>query len=327
MKTILVNASAAKTGGAATVVRSFYNAIDEAADSRFVLVCGLSGLPKKKNVNVIPISTSGFWTFIFSTVLIGVLVLWFRPKRILSFNNLNYIFSKSNGISFFHQSKLFGKKYPQRKLLFYDWVIKIFLLKNFWVVQSRLVKEQLISKYPALNGRVTVAWPGFEIPKPSKHLPYIPEIVKGIFPVSSDSPHKNIGLFWQLHEVFETLDIHVVSLLGRYNSRDLPNYHHLEELPRDILFEIYQKMDFLLFTSLEETVGLPIFEFLQTGKPAFVYAAPYAEYYYQYFSRPKNLILFNSVEDFKVKFIDYRHTALSLEDYSKGEWPKVFELL
>jgi hypothetical protein len=327
MKTILVNASAAKIGGAATVIDSFLNHIDENESISYIVICGIGNLKQKKNVKFIRLTTVGIWSFLFSVWFIWILVFRFRPDKIISFNNLNAHGIGKAGVTYFHQPKLLNWNYSQPKLYLYDWVIKHFLLQNSWVVQSTLVQQQLIAKYPALKGKVTVSWPGFEVPETSKDLPDIPKNITGIFPVTSDSPHKNIRMFWQLHEVFQSLDIHVASLLGRHNSPDRPNYHHLKAVPRDVLFGIYEQMDFLVFTSLEETVGLPVFEFLQSGKPAFVYAAPYAEYYYHHFSQPNNLILFDSVADFKDKFISYRQTPSSQNDFSKGEWYKVFDLL
>ncbi len=326
MKKILINASAAKIGGASTIVRSFYSNLDDSDQVNFILICGLKDLPYQKNVRIIPLSTSGIWSILFSALGIGLFKLWFRPNKIISFNNINYIFSKSRGITFFHQSKLFLEKQSQSKLFIYDWIIKNFLLQNYWVVQSEHVAQQFIAKYPSLQGRTTVAWPGFYIPE-TIQKPALPPQIKGIFPATSVSRHKNLDLFWQLHEVFSDLNIHVATLLANQDVPQKSHYHHLNPLSTAEIFGAYKDLDFMVFTSTEETVGLPIFEFLQTGKPVFVYAAPYAVYYYEYFSRPKNLVLFNSVEDFKVQFLAYNNLPSNRFDYSNGEWYKVFELI
>lgn len=326
MKKILINASAAKIGGASTIVRSFYSKLDDSDQVNYILICGLKDLPYKKNVRIIALSTSGIWSILFSALGIGLFNLWFRPNKIISFNNINYIFSKSSGITFFHQSKLFLEKQSQPKLFIYDWIIKHFLIQNSWVVQSEHVAQQLIAKYPSLNGKTTAAWPGFHIPETIQQ-PALPSQVKGIFPVTSVSHHKNLDLFWQLHEVFADLNIHVATLLANQDVPQKSHYHHLKPLSRKEIFGVYTHLEFMVFTSREETVGLPIFEFLQTGKPVFVYAAPYAVYYYEYFSKPENLILFNSVEDFRAQFLAYNNLPSNRHDYSDGEWYKVFDLI
>ena len=326
MKNVLINASAAKIGGASTIVRSFYSKLDDSDQVNYILICGLKELPDKKNVKVIPLSTSGIWSILFSALRIGLFNFWFRPSKIISFNNINYLFSKSKGITFFHQSKLFLEKPNQLKLYIYDWIIKHFLLQNSWVVQSEHVAQQLTAKYPSLHGKTTVAWPGFHIPE-TIQIPDLPSHIKGIFPVTSVSHHKNLDLFWQLHEAFAELNIHVATLLADQDVPQKSHYHHIKPLPSAEIFGIYKLLDFMVFTSTEESVGLPIFEFLQTGKPVFVYAAPYAVYYYEYFSRPENMILFNSAEDFKAQFLACNNLSSNRFDYSRGEWYKVFDLI
>jgi hypothetical protein len=104
-------------------------------------------------------------------------------------------------------------------------------------------------------------------------------------------------------------------------------FKNIGKISRGCLFKVYQKVDFLIFSSTEETVGLPIFEFLQTGKPAFVFAAPYAVYLHKQFNSPSNFVLFSSVEDFKKKFLNHISEFNNRMDYSIGEWDKILSLL
>lgn len=335
MKTILINASAAKTGGALTILKTFLENLPKSGSRRYVVLSPLSNERNEANIGYIQISTQGIGTIFFTTLGILYYILKYKPKKVISFNNINTPFYPSRGITYFHQLKAL-KEYKDLKIKIYDFIITTFLKENTFIVQSELVKELFLKKYPIHPIKVISCWPGFSIPETVSLPPSISSIFNentnrniGLLPIAFNSLHKNVQILHSLEEFFQANNCIIISLFDEGSS---PFKNHdviinIGGVSREILFELYNRIDFLVFTSRDETVGLPVFEFMQTGKPAFVYQAPYAEGFYQQFSHPDNFILFGDEKAFKDLFLQKINTKATPFRYSEGEWNKINDLL
>lgn len=328
MNYILVNASAAVTGGAETIINAFVDSLDlysNDRDIKFVVISQLTfNVSNKERFIFIKKSTNGLRTLWFTTVGILRYQIKYRTNKVLSFNNINSVYTGYQGINYFHQLKLIDNSPTELKLLLYSTVIRFFNHRNTFIVQSEFVKDLFQKKYKKNAAKIVVSWPGFVKPDYLKVSNINDHKITGLIPYSYDAPHKNLDLALQLAIFFSSEDVEVFTLLD-FSKAD--NFVDLGNKSKVELFKMYETCDFLLFTSLSETVGLPIFEFLQTGKPAFVYAADYAVAFYEQFNKPINFILFRDAADFERLFLQNINVRAPFYDYSKGEWDKIIDLL
>lgn len=335
MKTILINASAAKTGGAETIIRTFVDVLGSFPEHRYVIISPISFCKTNPNMKFVRIKTSGVFTVLFSTIGIFIFQLLYRPYKIISFNNLNSIFTPKKGITYFHQPKALNPKYRSLKIKTYDYFITHFLKSNKFILQSSYTKNLFQKKYKISRDNLITCWPGFTIPSnivfnkgpKLKHNDNYNRI--GVFPVNYTAEHKNIKLLVELTCFFRDNNISIITLLenGNYIIKENDVFQNIGAVSRLELYYLYSIADFLIFTSYDETVGLPIFEFLQFGKPAFIFNAQYAQSFIKQFNFPKNFILFDDAESFSLAF-EQNITVLDQSvDYSKGEWNKIIDLL
>ncbi len=329
-QTIIVNASTSKTGGAETIIRAFVSELDKFPTYQFILLCGLKFEKIPDNVELITKSTSGFKSVLFAIVGIRKYVKRFNPLRIISFTNLNYILKPELGITYFHQFKLLDDKNNQElKLKVYHLIISSFLKLNYFVVQAPHVKSAFLAHYPFAQNRIISCWPGFL--KENSSLGKIDNIemnsnsLNGLVPIAYDSPYKGMDIIERIERFLVQERIFIYTCLDRETK--ISNTSDLGAQSRQDLFNLYQKVDFLLFPSKVETVGLPIFEFLNTGKPAFVADAEYSRALYLKFDKPENFFIFKDIEHLKNLILSKRGTKIAPFDYSKGEWWKVIDLI
>lgn len=333
MKIVIVNASAAKGGGAETIIRTFVDTIKENDGNTYIVISPLRFANLPLNVRPIHVKTSGIGSILFSTIGVFYYIIKYNATKIISFNNINCIFFADRGITYFHQLKAL-ENYKELKIRIYHFIIRNFLKKNYFIVQTDAVRDLFLGTYPMIKpNRVLACWPGFVVP-PVNHDMLELTIGKdfkylGLLPISYDSDHKNIVFLLKLEDYFQRAGIHIVSLLSPETSplRNSKVFSNIGEISRPDLFKLYSACDFMIFTSKSETVGLPIFEFLQMGRPAFVLDLPYSRALYKQFNFPENFCLFDSEDDFISKFDKGVTMFDNSRDYSKGEWSKVYQLL
>ncbi len=333
MEIILINASAAKKGGAETIIRTFVSKIPNDRQ-RYLIISPLEfDITGSNNILIINKKTNGLNTIFFTLIGIMTYVIKYKPTKIISFNNINYIFSGKKGITYFHQLKALKEEYSDIKIKIYDLCIRFFLRKNIFIVQSDLIKNLFIEKYKFNQDQVISSWPGFEIPKSTSLINFIDIkrdfLFVGILPIAYVSEHKNIDSLKTLLPEFVKNNIGIITLLDEDKSplKGYDNIINIGSVSRSELFGIYEYCDFMIFPSKTETVGLPIFEFMQTGKPVFVYKADYSQSYYKQFGEPENLILYINNENLIEKLEDGLKSFDNSVNYALGEWDKLFKLL
>lgn len=335
-KVVIINAAAAKTGGAETIVRTCVENIKSATHIEFILITSLQFKELPGHIKQVSFETSGIKTLLFSIFGVYRFYKKYNASKILSFTNLNCILIPSKGITYFHQLKGLEKGHKDLKLKIYDILIKRFLNANIFILQSNYTRELFLRKFRVKENQVISSWPGFTLPNTIKlprrfqnKLKCITSNSKGILPIAFPTPHKNVKFVEQLDSFFTNNNVKIITLFSQEDSIEENNnsFLNIGKTTREELFEIYKESDFMIFPSKSETVGLPIFEFLQTGKPAFVFSAEYAVKFYHQFNKPDNFILFKDAEDFKRLFLQYKDISVIPIDFSKGEWNKILQLL
>lgn len=332
-KVIIINASAAKTGGAETILRTFNEHIEKVTSHDFVVLSPISFQSTCKHIRYLNVKTNSFQTIFFTVWGVRKYIKRFKPIKVISFNNINHILNSATGITYFHQTKALDKSYSDVKLRIYRIMISTFLRKNVFIVQSEYIRNKFMKSFRIGHTQICSCWPGFTIPSlaaVSLNLKKRSYSFNGLLPIAYATNHKNVELVRELIGFFVNKRVHLTTLLDHPNDifeADCNNIESIGLISRDKMFELYQEMDFLIFTSKDETVGLPIFEFLQTGKPAYVFAADYAVAFYEQFDKPINFILFKDAEDFERLFLENINVRAPFYDYSKGEWNKIIDLL
>ncbi|MEO9954656.1 MAG: hypothetical protein ABJF08_12770 [Nonlabens sp.] len=332
-KTILINASAAKTGGAETILKTFVKELEVRSEYDFVILSPIVFQSDFSHISFKLLKTNGFQIIYFTILGIRKYINVYKPLKVISFNNLNYLFINNMGVTYFHQAKALDSTYSDFKIKVYRFIINKFLRKNLFIVQSEYIRNKFINSFNFDSNKVISSWPGFTIPE-TKKLPIFTKNTNfdhyGLLPISYSSEHKNVAFLNELKDFFVSEKLSVLTLLNKSNDifdNDFENIQSIGAITRSEMFYLYENVDFLIFTSKDETVGLPIFEFLQTGKPAFVYAADYAIEFYNQFNKPKNFILYTDVEDFKILFLKNINVKAENYNYSRGEWNKILDTL
>ncbi len=334
MKTILINATAAKYGGAESIIRTFVDAIAENDNFHFYIISPLKFETNRSNITLIYKETHGIQTILFATVGILYHIFKLRADKVISFSNVNSVLFTKKGITYFHQSKALNN-YNEIKLKVYRFLIKYVLRGNIFIVQSEYIKQLFKKKFNYADEQVISCWPGFSEQLPEINKDIFQTIKKnkynqiGIVPISYNAAQKNLILLEKLIPFFKTNNIKIISLLPSDSKMlsDTDVFINIGQIPRKELFGLYELVNFLIFPSKDETVGLPIFEFLQSGKPAFVYNAPYAINFYEQFNKPNNFILFETIQEFQNLYYYRVEETFIKVDYSQGEWNKIFNLL
>ena len=314
---ILINASAAKYGGAKAIVEKFVSQTDF-GDDEVYLIGPKSISFENINVKKINVETNGIYSLIFSTVFILYYVIKYGSRKLISFNNLNLIFPVVERVTYFHMPHTFYKKTVKHKI--YRFVISKFLCRTRFVVQTNFVKDEF-SRVFGFDHNVHVNWPGCQ--KPDYNGVSYPKLVKSncnklkcLVPImDTKSVHKNFRFLEEKLANISGLefDIFVTSEGGP----ELPSVNYIGVQERSRLNEIYHEMDFMIFPSIFETVGLPIFEFSSLGKPVLVLERPYIEGIKTTVEFPSNIVLFDEADFFeKIKFVISNYESLCSDELS-----------
>jgi len=181
---------------------------------------------------------------------------------------------------------------PKLKMfsMFYKYVYKINILKNTAViVQQNWLKEEFQRMFSVKN--VIVSYPDIRL-KESHILPNADNNSDDLifFYPSFPRVFKNFELLCEAAEILKSKGYRnfkvAITLDGnenRYTSAIVRKYCtnnnilFLGVLPRNEVFEWYEKADFLIFPSKLETWGLPITEFKVFDKPIIISDLPYAK--------------------------------------------------
>ena len=150
------------------------------------------------------------------------------------------------------------------------------------VVQTELMRRNLVASYPILEGRVCVIRqppPAWLLAHPAALRTATRSARLRLFYPAAAYPHKNHGLIAQLAHhsiVIGAVDEIVVTLdpFGRKPSQGLIQY--VGHLDPEAMRDRYSRTDALFFPSLSESYGLPLVEAMWLGLPIVCSDLPYA---------------------------------------------------
>jgi hypothetical protein len=319
-KKIIINASAAKYGGAKTIIDSFVSWISDSDDqTQFILIAPQEPDVLPVNVHFVKKETSGISTLLFSCVGILWFCLKYRVSHCISFNNVNLVLPICRRITYFHQAKVFTEKSLRFRLI----ALAIHLLKGSTiVVQSPLIQQRFIAKF-AKNYQFLVKWPGIK-PEVAPQAKVPLDLSKQnefviLWPVTDPNvSQKNLDWFYQHKEWLVTNRIKL--LVTSEQKLDLPNTVALGKISRSQLFELYQRVDAVLIVSIEETLCLPIFEAASLGAKVMVLNMPYIEAIKDWRGLPQNVQLFDNVKQLELLVNLDKNTATPKDDYFMPDW-------
>lgn len=298
-KTIIINGTSVKYGGAETILHSLleYIALND-CENQFVLLCGTRPAKLPQNVIWENKQTAGLATLWFSVFGVLWYVVKYRAGQCLSLSNLNLILPVCKRITYFHQAKVFSATSLRFKLM--AWAIHL-LKGSTIVVQSPLIKQRFVARF-GRHYRVLVRWPGLDnvsaslSPASDKLLTKYATNHLILWPVTSPLlEQKNLN--WFMHHLHWLEQNDAVVLITSKEKIDHPRFISIGLLAKVDLMALYTKVDRVMITSLEETVCLPIFEAARLGARVCVLDRPYIRSIEQWRGLPANVQIFNHCDD------------------------------
>jgi hypothetical protein len=319
-KLIIINASAAKYGGARTIVESFVSWITEGdKDSQFILLAPQKPELLPTNVRFVQKETSGIWTLLFSCLGILWPCIKYRASHCISFNNVNLLLPICRRVTYFHQAKVFTEKSLRFRLI----ASAIHLLRGSTIViQSPLIQQRFAAKFSS-SYQFLVKWPGIkpeEAPsEPISIEPVSADEVVILWPVTDPTvSQKNLAWF---DENSDWLLANRVKLLVTSSQEiAVPESIALGQISRAQLFDLYQRVNAVLIVSTEETLCLPIFEASSVGAKVMVLNMPYIEAIKSWRGLPQNVQCFDDVNQLELKDHSAHDAAVEKQDYYKPDW-------
>lgn len=336
MATVLVNASAAKKGGAREILVRFLESILPDGNVYYVLCPAPHEFGDfSVNVKFIEFETRGIVTYFFSIFFVYYFCFRLRACLVFSFNNINCYYG-SNSVTYFHQEKALRSK--NLRFLLIRLGVRLGARGSF-IVQSDRVKAQFVSVFKFRPDRVAVKWPGLrklkcitpELAKKallSRRFHFFEENVAqqkyAILPVYDPfSVHKDFSFFRNLKNILNKQGFLTISLCPP-NSK-VADYD-LGLMSASDLDMLYAASDVMILISMQETLCLPLFEFARLGRPVLVRDAQYAADFknkYPDWLRNVTLIPVDFEDDLVVKLIHDESIPLDcgmVDLMSKGNW-------
>ncbi|MFA0518960.1 glycosyltransferase [Vibrio sp. 10N.222.55.E8] len=308
MKNIVVNASAAREGGALSILNMYIESKIHSKDECYIVLSPLRPTTLPLNAIWIKKETFGLNTLLFSLFFVWYYCLKYSSSRIVSFSNVNVCFRVQEKVTYFHQALIFTN--DEFKFRVYRFVIKyLFQNGSEIITQSPYVRNLYLRRF-GLNRNVRVCWPGIS----DQFMNYTNakckmSKIKNVFVpiVDVNNKNKNFSLAYDLISSSFcddlTFKVTTESLGDRFDL--LPNISCLGYLePEDYLKEL-SGCDAVLITSVVETVCLPIFEAVSLGKIALVYEQDYIKDIISYHGEPENIFLFRNRSEFLKVIVNF----------------------
>jgi len=286
----LVNASAAKTGGAKTILSRFVRDFDFSAYDKVFVVAPPCFVIERSSVEHVALSTSGIGTLLFTIFFVRYYIFKYGCTEVFSFNNLNVIGFK-NKVTYLHNFHILSKKSFRHYLN--RFLIRLFFKRSKFVVQTEFVKKKFIDTF-GKGYRVVVNWPGCEYYRGSPLFSSAGGFLCVVPITDIQSTHKNFALISRNASVFKRQGVEL--LITSDSGPSLDGFKYIGVQDSAGMERLYSRCHFMIFPSTIETVGLPIFEFATTGKPVLVLNAEYLDGVKKTVSLPENIFRFEESE-------------------------------
>ncbi len=293
MQKVLVFDVAASSGGALTVLKSFYNEAVSHKDIKWVFVLSAQHVAPTDNVTVKVcswIKKSRLHRLYFDYFVAPAIVREEAPEQVLSLQNINIPFVKAKQITYVHQSipfcdlKFSIRKNPIEWL--YQNVICRFIYKSIRgsdavVVQTQWMKKAVMDKTGIAESKLLVTPPTVEADLRVRYSD-TPENRRQFFYPAAYASYKNHAAIIEAARLLRAQGVEKFEVILTLESgelpeelRDAPGIKCEGRLPFSRVQELYGS-SVLLFPSLLETFGLPLAEAAAAGAPIIAADLPYA---------------------------------------------------
>lgn len=288
MSKIIIFDVPASSGGALTVLNTYYNKALNDMNNEYIFVVGLAKLEEAKNISIIKypwIKKSWFHRLYFDLIVASKIIDAEKPDLIISLQN-TYIRNKKkiNQTIYMHQALPFIEKkmsfFKEPKLWVYQNIIGSVIRKSLVksdrvLVQTEWIKNAIINQLNIDSNKINIEKFNIEI---NDHYYNKSNSVNNIFfyPASGER-YKNHDIVVKAVKelVMIRSDFKVeFTLTGNENRhiRKLSKIIRKNKLPIDLIGKInYDQMfqkyinSTLLFPSYIETLGLPLLEAMYVG--------------------------------------------------------------
>ncbi|WP_351000808.1 hypothetical protein [Shewanella sp. TB7-MNA-CIBAN-0143] len=332
MNKVFINGTAAKYGGGSTILESYLESkIDDDANYYYVF-CPFKPQKLPLHCKWVKYSTDGLSTLFFSLFLSFFIALYFRCTKVISFSNLNCIFSAPSisKITYFHNMLILNGEGFKFKIL--RLISKYGLQsKNLYIFQTTYVKEQFLKSMGFLPS-CKVRWPGVSVQylddKSHYQQTYDAKApFKLLVPIMDlTQSHKNFSLIKEFasHSYNNELEFYITStnLDVDFSKDHNSKLRYLGNLSKQQFINAIDKCDGVIIVSETETLCLPIFEALVRGKPVFVLDKPYVKGLEDQFGLIYGLHKFYDFDNLVSK-IEQSLVSTEVyfrEEYLKGNW-------
>ncbi len=317
---ILVNASSAKYGGAREILYLFVNSMNN-QDLDITVICpNIDEFKQLENIKFIEKQTSGIMTLLFSIFGVIKYIKATKPNKVISFTNVSTLFFPwIKKYNYLHQLHVL------QPISYREWIYRFFLkcgvlFNHVLVCQSPDFAKKLSYLYP--KSEIIISWPGCRVVQTDKY-----EGVRDsqyttlLVPLSTHAEYKNLQSVIKLDSFFKEKNIEVLVTGGNKEYISGP-FHYLGKVTRTKMSKLYCMADCIVFPSMSESYGLPVVEFLATGKTVFLLRRPYNKDLFDKFIPLKNLKLYD--ESPQQNILDWIESGKPIcskrHDLSIGNW-------
>lgn len=325
MTKVLINATAAKEGGALTIFNQFCAAKEHDENNFYIILSPCKPELGPKHYKWIKKSTNGFITLFFTLFISWFYAKYYRCVKIVSLSNVNTVFPCANKVTYFHNLLIMlGESRKYRILRF---IIDFFFQKGaVFIFQTSYVEEEFIKCFK-FSPKSKVLWPGIDVNnrEPNRNLI---KLIQGrgdklIVPITNiDYEHKNFNLLIEFAKNLLDKNITFYVTTDALPAGLPKNVRACGILARDDFVSLINISDGVIITSEYETLCLPIFEALQQDKPAFVLKRNYVRGLKMSFGDIDGLFIFtdsstlyNQIESSKLM-----NRKFARAKYSLGQW-------
>lgn len=343
---IVVNAIAASSGGALTVLRSFQKYIlENDKDNEWIFLLNDKYIDETDNIKINILGE------VKSNWLNRLKFDLFSGKKYISSLNPDIVFSLQNTITFglpypqvvyMHQSIPFQKikkfsffKSEERILAIYQYIIGEFIKKSIKkadkvIVQTKWIKDSVREFTNIDSDKVIDVFPNFENCSEYKKNNLF-DNHKFFFPAAKHV-YKNHQCIYDACDILEkkgVIDYTISLTIEEINT--IQNINYLGELSFESVLENYNTST-LIFPSYIETVGLPMLEARQMGTIILASDCPFSRevldgYANAYYFNPFKP---NELADLIVKVLNgeiVRETIDELDNKNTDSWQTIIDII
>lgn len=363
--TIIINATAAKYGGALTILTEYLSEIQKSdKKSTYYIFCGVDlDEFECQNLKIIRIKTHGFGAGAIKRVFwdaFGLYIYCLRqkiqPDLIISFQNTGVFFRHVKQLIYYHQpiplTNFKWKFYrnDERSLFIYRVLYPIFVRLMYnrqteFVVQQHCLKKKFSDKFHIAKEKIHVISPNVNLDHKSRiEKLNLDQDKFHIFYPTNDAKYKNYDILFDAidrikhsdGDIYDKLVLHItlnrdINEIRRKTeiSQIADKIHFLGKISYNDVIAYYNSVNLLVFPSYIETFGLPLIEAASFGLSIIVSDLEYAHETLGNYAGAR-YVQFNDSEKWAESIVDCVKTKPELHSFDgklkDSSWGRFLEL-